>query len=901
MKTVRLEALTAVGLFCVATLAAPRGAVAQDQSTATIKVYATVEGQPDGRASVAIRSLDDGRQPVRTLEAGAFLPAESRLLPVGRYRVEVSQDGYAAAAIETAVDPGEIVWLRATLRRSGQPSTIELLDRWHAGEAVVIGEDLLNGLPASGHVWSLIDALVPWTLVDGVDNGGSETGRRGLFGARDASWLWNAFVLDGIDITDPDRPSGPLLYADPKAMQAVSVTSGLAPAAVAVPGAQVTFVPRRPGATRHGSVEVSGTAPGMVFARENVVAPFLTKVHAYGDVNAQLSSPVSERVGAYVSGRITRSSFFDRGRDEMRPADAASLFAHVVARPTPRDEVRVIASAAQTKRPLEGGDAFLGRLVDERDTFAHGQARWDRVGRRGWVGSIAFGLDRGDFAPDLDAPVGGGVVDRAFDGPVPLPVAQRRTRRMDGAASVALPPYAIGASRHSWRIDGSLTSARATSDVLASPEVAELVAGLPARIWQFQTPAAEAVRRLTHVGWSIADDLRLGEHYAIDAGVRVDHWDGRAQGAPAGIRKAVVSPRLAVRSSFPSKGITAYGAIGRYHARLPLEWLGFGDPNQPWARLYRWTDANGNGRADPAERGPQLALAGWGGPLGSIDPDLRLPATNEYVLAGELRVGTATFRGTATIRHETSLVRAVNVGIPLADYTRTLIPDQTNERLMIPVFNRPPGREDLDRYVLTNPADDGLKSHMLEIFYEQRFTPRFRMRASALAWWAAGPTAAPGFHVNENDQGLVGEQFQDPNTLSNAGGRTFWDRAYVLKWSGTYLAPRDVWLAFTANYRDGQPFPGFLVLPDLVQGPEVLQNYLSGRTRFTFTMLVDARIEKRFTLGRGRRQAAVWLDVFNGPNMYEELEENPVVGPSFRASTVLQPPLTFRAGVRVGF
>jgi hypothetical protein len=332
---------------------------------------------------------------------------------------------------------------------------------------------------------------------------------------------------------------------------------------------------------------------------------------------------------------------------------------------------------------------------------------------------------------------------------------------------------------------------------------------------------------------------------------------------------------------------------------VPLEWLSFGDPNQAWARLSRWSDPNGDGHFDASERGPQVALAGFGAPIGSIDPELRLPVTNEYTLAGELRFRSASFRATATIRHEHSIVRALNVGIPLESYTRTLIADQTDDRLMIPVYSRPPNMANADRYLLTNPEEDSLIYHALEFVYEQPITPNFRLRASALEWWSSGPGAAPGFHVNENDQGLVGELFQDPNTLSHASGPTFFDRSYVAKVSGFYRAPRDVSVSFSANYRDGQAFGGLIVVPDLVQGPEPIQSYIRKRTRFTFTVLLDARVEKRFRIGG--RTAAAWLDVFNLPGLYEEVEENPIPGPTFRASTVLQPPPTLRAGVRFGF
>jgi len=892
----RFTALTTLFLALVVGPAA----LAQDQSTATLKVYATIVSDASARASVTVRSVVD-RDLARTASAGAVSPGEIHALPPGTYDVVVSHDGRASARGQVTVDPGEVVWIFVTLRpgAGGGTSEFRIGDRTHSGEAVVIRETQMRGSPASASLWSLVDALVPWALVDGIDNGGSETGRRGLFGGRDGSFGWNSFVVDGIDLTDPDRTGLPLQYPDVKAFESATVTSGLAPVEMLAPGAQVTLVARRPSATRRGRLEFSGTNRGMVGRRDAIVAPYVTEMRSFGDVNAQLDLPLSRTVGAFLAGRFTGADFADRGRPTTRAASLGSLFGHIVARPRPNSELRFIGSVQRTSRPLEGGDGFLGRETDETDTFSHAQVKWEHAAASGVMSSLAFGFQRGVFAPSLDQAVAGGLVDRVYDGPMPSPVADRTSRRIDMRGGIGFQPRQVRRSSHAFRFDAAVTSARATSEILAAPNVAELVAGIPARVWEFVTPGAPADRRLTHVGWSIADDMRIGDHLVMDVGARFDHWRGRAAGAVAPINKFTIAPRLSARSNFPGYNAAMYGAIGRYHPRLPLEWLAFGDAGEPWARLYRWTDPNGDGSFDPSERGPQLALAGFGAPLGSVDPALRMPVTTEYVLGGEYRLRTALFRATATIRHERSLVRALNVGIPLSSYTQTMIPDQTDDRLLIPVYSRPPGMPDADRYMLTNAPDDHLIYHALEIVYEQPVTPNFRMRISALEWWTGGQTPAPGFHVRENDQGLVGELFQDPNTLSHAKGPNFFDRSYVLKWFGSYLAPRGVWISFTANYRDGQAFAGLIPVTDLTQGPEPIQSYRRGRTRFTFTMLVDARLEKRFKLAG--HDAALWLDMFNIPGMYEEFEEDPVPGPDFRRSTSLQPPRTFRAGFRVGF
>jgi hypothetical protein len=154
--------------------------------------------------------------------------------------------------------------------------------------------------------------------------------------------------------------------------------------------------------------------------------------------------------------------------------------------------------------------------------------------------------------------------------------------------------------------------------------------------------------------------------------------------------------------------------------------------------------------------------------------------------------------------------------------------------------------------------------------------------------------------VLENDQLVLGDRYWNPNALKDQAGRLFFDRAYVGKWTTAYRAPGDVRLAAVVRYQDGQPFTRYVVAPDLAGGPEITHAYPVGRTRFTYTATVDARVEKGISLG-GRRRASVRLDIFNLTNHANELEEDVMTGPTFRLSSIVQAPRTVRLGVRLEF
>ncbi len=117
------------------------------------------------------------------------------------------------------------------------------------------------------------------------------------------------------------------------------------------------------------------------------------------------------------------------------------------------------------------------------------------------------------------------------------------------------------------------------------------------------------------------------------------------------------------------------------------------------------------------------------------------------------------------------------------------------------------------------------------------------------------------------------------------------------KWSGSYRAPGDITFGFTARYQDGQPFSRVVVAQGLSTGPEMVHAYWMGRTRFTYTLTLNTRIEKGFTIG-GRR-AAIRVDVFNATQHRNEVEEDVLTTPRFRRSSAVQPPLAVRVGFRI--
>src|SRR5262249_45927831 len=122
-------------------------------------------------------------------------------------------------------------------------------------------------------------------------------------------------------------------------------------------------------------------------------------------------------------------------------------------------------------------------------------------------------------------------------------------------------------------------------------------------------------------------------------------------------------------------------------------------------------------------------------------------------------------------------------------------------------------------------------------------------------------SANRGFGPLENDAGLLGEVFIDPNARDHAQGRVFTERGYTIKVAQAFHFPHDAAPGLVARYQDGQHFARLVIMEDLNQGAEAVRAFRNGRTRFTFSMTVDGRVQKTFRVNNRRVNAIV--DVYN--------------------------------------
>jgi hypothetical protein len=240
----------------------------------------------------------------------------------------------------------------------------------------------------------------------------------------------------------------------------------------------------------------------------------------------------------------------------------------------------------------------------------------------------------------------------------------------------------------------------------------------------------------------------------------------------------------------------------------------------------------------------------------------------------------------------------VEIPDPGGDGVPGTFDDQT-----LTVYAQDPSTLGQDQFRLTNPA--GLRMLNEGVIAEVRGGWRsVEGRLSFMAVKSWGPTN-PGDSAIENDAGVVGALYQDPNTLINASGRTYFDRAYAAKAELSATLPGKLRLASTATYLDGLAFGRRLLVTGLPQGPFLVNATIRGspegghRTEYVFNWNLQFR--RDVPLPRGA--LGVVVEVLNVLNAGNKTQESDISGPSFnqRQPLAVQAPRFARVMIEYHF
>ena len=890
--------------------------------------------------SIPVTGSTGFRATVVTGSQGDF----SLTLPYGRYQLSGS---------DVAVAPLEATRVELIRDRSGAIRVLEprsaLADSW-------TGHPRALQYPEAFSLQSLLLNREPSTVTQPLDFTGLSDNRFAVASMQAFSWTGVHYELHGLDATDPYQPGFPTLLPNVWALETIAVQAFAQPTSSGY-GTDLTFYLAEPPASWHGAL--STVIGSHLFAWSNL-PPFAERglvqqadqFQWFTRDQVEVGGPLGRRVDLYASASGQWASQTEPLAPPGTNQDSRLLFGNACGRVRATSTDRFDALFAGSRIDLSDGGLPAGlpalssnRLAPSFDLPGgfFGQSEEDHLDaiQVGWTHFLPAGSGAGSIevrygysVAHLDtrtSSTGSSRVELlggAVTGSPPLANLAVRTRHeIAGAWQPAL--QRTGTARHQIAAGGSWRTSEPRNR-FGSPSDRNVITadGAAAFIVEFNTPV-NSTARVSALAWYAADHITLQRSLSLDIAAVADLWRGSlpAQSSPAGsyaptrnfaarndlVNWKSLSPRAGFAWQVPGlHALTLRGAYSRRYAPMAGRYLDFGNPNSLAGSVYKWITPDLDSPFQASQRG-ELVLR-FGGPYSSISPGLARPYTDKFDLGAELRIGRSSAASIHLFRgDEKNRIAALDAGLPARAFTPVSIPDPgpdgisgTFDDQLLTVYAQDPGTFGQDHYQLTNPP--GLRELNSGLVAQTGTELRgLTIHASFVAEKSYGPTN-PGNAFYENDPGVIGGLFLDPNAAVNVAGRTFMDRAYVGKAQIAYRLPASYGgfeLASVADYTDGLVFARRLLVTTLPQGPFVAATTVRGspgggnRAQYAFNW--NIRISRRFGVTHGMLN--ITADILNVTNARQSLQEIDLSGPSFnlRLPVAIEPSRFVLLGFRYEF
>ncbi|MBM3293601.1 MAG: hypothetical protein FJY82_03665 [Candidatus Aminicenantes bacterium] len=843
-------------------------------------------------------------------------------LPPGAYRIGVEGTGSALEKRGTIwIEPDGRAYRKLFVGPKAEPArqVDEGRDSAFPTARTVISRGQMDALPTVHSVWSLLENQDFSATVDRIDVGGLWGTFPALFSARGAtSWTQNVYLLDGFDVTDPFRTGLPLFIPDVFSLGfAVLDNAALSPR-TAGPGGVYHLIPREGTPHFHGGV--SAFYLDKALTTSNITPALVAeglgetnRLNRLMDLNLTLSGPLGDEGWRFFTSWTNQSA--NRDMAEFEPEDRSGLGSGLLrlSRGDERGTFRFLWTGQVASHPTSGA----GRRVPPEATFDERNvhnvflvSRESKPRPRGssrWGFSLARAdLKRGLQAEGTDGPPGIDLLTGIPKTAAPGEATGARTRLTALFEGRAVRPH-LGPTDHFLRYGFELRSSFSRSRLTAKDNLlVRYFEGAPAEVVRYESPFRHA-ESSAEISIFAEDMIALPGGFSLTLGLHAAGAAGWSRAAS--IKWFDVSPRLRIDLPLSRKRASAFRvAAARYYGALPLNYLTWGNPDAPGGLVYRWND-DGDGRFQAEEQGPLLRREGPR--FGGIDPDILRPRTDEFLIAFVGDLGRGWFLSAAGyLREAGDLVETVNTGVGASDYVPMSVFDPGDDRIVgtpddltLTVFSQKPETLGRDYYLLSNPGGMSRRSTYkgFDLVAWKRPTDR-TVFFLALTATEAYQTTSPGNTAWENDDGVVGLLYDNPNAEIHARGRPRFDRAYTARLGVSLALPFGFGAGAVAKYYDGQPFARKIVVDGPPQGPFAVLAFPRGVARYEFNMTVDLRLEKRIRLGRAGTLRFL-ADVFNLFNQHLATEESPWTNDNFplRFATEIQPPRVARLGLTYSF
>jgi hypothetical protein len=898
-----------------------------------------------GRIEGVVRTLDGKALPtVGVLIEGGGLriveraDADGRFavaLPFGQYRISLENVPSDAAPVE--IVPLEN--LRVTLVIApGMP--VHISTTGAAAPGAWVGHALACPLssPCAGFypegfsLASALFALDPGTVTAPLDFSGLADNRLAVVSQRGFSWTDTALQFNGLDAGDDYQPGRPQILPDSDAVAATLVRSGFSLTPSQAYAADVNLFPAQAGESWHAQISSAGTASAL--AADNLPPPasrgaikqseqydWFTRDHA------DLGGPLTRWADVFLSGSGQWAAqavpLAAPGDDQNSRLLFGNAAGHIRAGAHDRFDALYSGSRIDLSNYGEptGMEAFAARRLspeflapdgmaglEETDHLDFIQAGWTHIWAAGTL-QVRYGdsFAHLDTAPVTVTPINQSSIDiatGAISGEPPLTNLAVRARQ-EIAAAWEPRIVRLGGMRHQIMAGGGWKTSQPRNRYRTPSDVNLITAdGAPAEVVEFNTPLDSRERIASANVW-VADLVSPAPRLTLSLGLMADFSRGGipAQSSPFGFYTPArqiapqpdliawnsVSPRAGLAWQPPhAHGLVLRGAFFRLYAPLAGRYLDYGNPNSLGGNVYRWSDANGDGWFEPNEQGALMAR--FGGSYSSISPSLRRPYADEWNVGAQIPLPLSTLASIHLFRRdEKDRLAAIDTGVTPQDYTPVTILDPgpdgipgTFDDQRITVYAQNSATLGHDQYLLTNPA--GLRT--LNSGFDAQLRTAWRgvtVEASFVAEKSYGPTN-PGNAVFENDPGVVGALYSDPNADINATGRAFTDRAFTGKLAAAYRLPRrwgGVQISTVADYTDGLAFARMLLVTGLPQGPFLVattpRGSPGGGNRAEHVQNWNLRLSRDW----GRVTAIA--DILNVTNANLSIQQSDITGPNFNS------------------
>jgi hypothetical protein len=902
-------------------------------AAALLALLATAPGvRADVTAILRGRVLNAGSAPVSgaviTLAGRSRVTAESDTdgafalagIPAGDYAVLVEAVGFVPQRIERlAAEPASRLFVRFVLQPLGKPPLSAeaplVVDESPLATRTTISSAQIESLPSAHSVWSLIENQDFAATTNRIDVGGLWETRPALFSARGAtSWTQNEYRLNGMDVSDPYTPGLPLLLPDVFALAATQMSNADHPAGAFHPGGLFTLVPKEGTPDFRGGFSGYYLDKGMAASN---ITPDLQKeglfqshtFNSLADFNLHFSGPLAGPDLRFFASATMQS--VNRNIADFERDDTSVLLSGLVnvQYDRPGSTFRFFWTGQKVTEPTRGAGRSVPFLSTVRGSDATNvlQATWETSPRathrfRAGLG-YAGHASTGDFQSGPDGPL-------TFD-IFQIDAAERSLR---------------AGTENSQRFSGFLEGESVFTNILGADHLLEYGARFSSESAATRPDVRGNIYLLTYLNTPAEVVFADGgkEHrengFTLNLYARETLHFGRfslffganlglsgASNSQESLRWTNLAPHFGLSIPLSSNGRSAVRiTAARYYATLPLAYLAYGNPDAPGRRVYAWNDANHDLIYQPGEEGFLLRREG---PLyGGIDPKLRRPYTDDVTASLTNDLGRGWYLMLAGYMRETrDLIATVNTGVLAADYTPVTIHDDGDDRipgshddLTFTVYDQDPATLGRDVLWLSNPGPRVSRYQGLDLTLVKKTGPDFLFYMALTATHAVA-TTNPGNTEWENDDGVLGPLFENPNAAINAKGRPRFDRAYTARIGTSFRGPFGTRIGAVAKYYDGQPFTRKIVVEGLNQGLFYIQAHPRGVARTEYNMTVDLRFEKMFTWKKGTLR--LFLDAFNVLNRNLATAENERTGPDFplRYATEIQSPRVVRAGLNFEF